>query len=148
VVDTADAGRSDTVGLVVDVSDNFAAVEERRNTTVTAIPDSGTTTSVLDLSASPLIIADLTVVVSIAHPRRSDLQVTLVPPAPASPVVLASAPAATRPGLFRSFGTAELPELRALKGQSAQGSWRLQVQDTVAGQTGVLYDWRLIIATR
>ncbi len=106
-------------------------------------------------------VGHMSVILDIAHPRDSDVVVTLFPPfgpprtlangnggsgadfvdtvfdsACALPVSLGAAP----------FSSCYKPvSVFPGSGQQAQGVWWLQVQDEASGQTGTLLDWTLVI---
>jgi len=48
--------------------------------------------------------------------------------------------------LVRSFRFADTPALRALRGQSLQGAWKLRVADLEAAEVGKLNRWDLNIS--
>ena len=129
-----------------------------------AIPDSSTVTSTLSMSGATTGIADVDLILTIAHPYDADLDVYLV------------GPTGTRVELFTDVGgngadftdtllddeawtaiTAGSPpfmgsfrpegSLAALDGSNPNGTWRLEVSDDASGDTGSLIRWCLAVAT-
>lgn len=132
-----------------------------------AVPDLGTTNSLLVVNSS-FFIAKARVSVHATHPAAGDLRLRLV--SPNGTEVLLSA---NRGGNFANYGNScaarttfdddaptkitaagapfagtFAPEgnLAALIGESSGGTWRLFVDDSVAGDTGTLQCWSLLLA--
>jgi subtilisin-like proprotein convertase family protein len=128
-----------------------------------AIPDSGSVQSVLNVSGVGNV-ATVTVTLNITHTFDADLVIVLISPA-GTTITLAlnrggsgdnftnttfSDAAATA----ISAGTAPFsgsfrPEaaLAALTGQNANGTWKLQVDDTASVDTGTLNSWSITLGT-
>lgn len=88
--------------------------------------------------------------VTLAHQRPGDLQLVLVSPAGTRSVLMdrpGKPPAdATHPGdlrFHRKGSVTFIFNTARLRGEPANGEWRLQVLDLAQGSTGVLKGWRL-----
>lgn len=136
-------------------------VRHKSGDTPKAIPEFGAVDSTLTITRS-LKIADLDVRLQIDHPWTEDLVVTLTSPS-GTRVVLLDAVGGSRDD-FRNtvlddeastgirLGTAPftgafVPEspLAAFDSENARGTWRLTVDDVIAGDSGTLIDWTLLI---
>jgi subtilisin-like proprotein convertase family protein len=127
-----------------------------------AIPDLGTITSVLQVAGGPSWISDVSVSLTLAHTWERDLVITLVAPwgaevtladrvggsgggftatvfddAAMTPIVLGSPPFT---GSYRPAAP-----LSALRGQNANGTWTLRVQDVVSPDVGTLWSWTVML---
>ncbi len=112
-----------------------------------AIPDGdpGGVSSVI-LVDEPGEVGTVQVELDIEHPYAGDLEVTLVSPA-GTRVRLHNQTGGSRPFGERLYGgprPADGPgDLDLLRGESAQGAWRLEVRDLSAGDVGTLVGWAL-----
>ncbi|NBV45042.1 MAG: hypothetical protein EBR86_05225 [Planctomycetia bacterium] len=136
------------------------------NATVTSglVPDPGTLVSSLVVAGTTRPITDVDVTVSITHTWVSDLTLTLIAPS-GRRIVLASAvggatanftgtifdDAATTP-----IASATAPRtgrfqpaqaLSSLNGESANGTWQLEITDSVASDQGTLTAWSVRVRT-
>lgn len=103
-----------------------------------AIPDLGTITDALPLSSSGMVESG-TVSVDITHPSPSDLILTLIAPDGTRTVVYNHDPndfAVTSTGL-------DLTRPLSLTGKKISGAWKLEISDTVSGNSGILNSWSL-----
>ena len=116
----------------------------------TPIPDNttGGVTNTLAIAATGLLI-DANVGVTIRHPRRGDLAVSLVSPG-GTTVLLKAADASADKDLVTFYPELTAPEesLNALVGQPVQGDWRLVVCDLAGGAAGQLESWSLALNYR
>lgn len=128
------------------------------------IPDLSSVNSTLTLSGVPGAITHLTLKFGITHPYDQDLAITLISPAGTQMLVVNrvggsgqdfngttlddSATSMIDQGNAPFAGTfrPDTP-LARVNGQSADGTWTLQVADKAAGDTGTLTSWSLHITT-
>jgi subtilisin family serine protease len=87
--------------------------------------------------AGPGKLRSLTVDVDIEHTWIGDLVVRLVPPR-GSAIVLHDREGGATQNLQRSYDEASTPALRALRGRSARGTWKLEVDDREKDDVGRL----------
>jgi subtilisin-like proprotein convertase family protein len=106
------------------------------------IPDNDAAGIVRQLQVPAGKIADLTVSVDITHPWIGDLRVTLTAPT-GTAITLHDHSGADADNLIRSWRTADLPALQALRGLDAGGIWQLSVADTARRDEGKLNRWRI-----
>jgi subtilisin-like proprotein convertase family protein/subtilisin family serine protease len=112
----------------------------------TAIPDNNLagierTLSVVESGQ----IQDMEVSVDITHTYIGDLSVSLVSPA-GMQVLLHNRIGGSQDNLVRTFRFADTSALQALRGQSVQGAWKLQIADLEAVDVGKLNRWGLRIS--
>lgn len=160
--DPAYAGFNVNDVSIVNIDDELQTVTVANATSAT-IPDRGSITSTINLSASGTLL-DLDVRVNISHGWNEDLDVTLI------------APDGTRIELFTDVGGASSnftntvlddeatqaitagagpftgryrPEgnLTSLEGKNAAGVWRLEVKDDARWIDGALIDWAITART-
>jgi WD40 repeat protein len=86
-------------------------------------------------------VASLAVEILLDHPRPADLHIVLVSPA-GRRVELPVARARERDGTL-VFNEAQVPGLRAFRGEPTLGSWLLEIEDREPGQTGFFGGWTL-----
>lgn len=86
-------------------------------------------------------VAEPVLQLSLDHPRPEDVHVVLTSPA-GSVVEAALGPTATREATF-VLDERRLPALRRLRGEQAQGSWLLELEDRGAGAPGYFAGWSL-----
>jgi len=149
--------------------DFFAAATFGFNsTTPGAITDNGTTDFTLTVPPGrPLTIQDLSVRVNLTHPNVGDLKVSLVAPNGTTIIPLFDHEGGVGNNLTNTrfddqatkllaFGKAPFtgffkPDdgalLSLLNGTSAVGTWKLRIQDSVAGNAGLLNSWGLTVTT-
>jgi subtilisin-like proprotein convertase family protein len=111
------------------------------------IPDgSGSIVSTVTVGDSRAIDR-VSVRVDIAHRSRGDLTITLVAPSGTEVRLKESSQFDRTPDIHVTFGidAAPVDSLDVLKGQPANGVWKLVVSDVFAGDTGVLESWSLQI---
>ncbi|MDB5338597.1 MAG: hypothetical protein JWN70_4216 [Planctomycetaceae bacterium] len=142
--------------------------------TSTPLIDNGTLTSTLVVSGLNTYLLDADVTINISHTRSSDLNVVLISPT-GTRVVLTSGNGGDNADVFGINGSAGtlfddqaistpvtdyafqdgipatylVPEgaLGQLIGEDPNGTWTLEVTDTLTGQTGTLNDWGLSLTT-
>ncbi|MFY9511512.1 MAG: M6 family metalloprotease domain-containing protein, partial [Rubrivivax sp.] len=90
-----------------------------------------------------LTLAHLKVAVDISHSYRGDLQVQLTAPWGQTVLLQPKGSGGGADDLKASWDETTLPALAAWRGRSAQGAWRLQVQDLAAADIGRLNRWSL-----
>jgi subtilisin-like proprotein convertase family protein len=109
------------------------------------IPDNNLSggTSVISISATGMV-ADVQVGVTLRHPRRSDLRVTLVHPGGASVRLRSEGGGADR-DLIAFYPNLTAPEesLSRFAGLPVAGDWKLVVADLASGMTGQIESWSL-----
>jgi M6 family metalloprotease-like protein len=109
-----------------------------------AIPDNQPTGISETLQVDDAIVfAALTVSVDISHSYRGDLQVQLTAPWGDVVVLHPKNSGGSADDLKLSWDATTLPALAAWRGRSAQGAWRLLVQDLAAQDVGRLNRWAL-----
>ena len=86
-------------------------------------------------------VAQVRLELALDHPRPADLHLLLSAPSGRA-VELPVAPAAAGNGRF-VFDERRAPALRALRGEPAQGTWLLEIEDRVGGAPGFLRAWTL-----
>jgi WD40 repeat protein len=81
------------------------------------------------------------------HPQPTDLVLRVISPAGRVAVmpILRSGRDPTEP---YEFLAADHPELAAMRGEEAQGTWILEIEDQLSGTTGALQKWSLKLSTR
>ena len=89
-------------------------------------------------------ITQVGVFVDIRHTWIGDFRVTLSSPS-GSEVLLHDKSGGSADDLIRSFSSETDAVLAVLKGEPAEGTWRLRVADLVGQDTGTLRRWSLII---
>ncbi|MFC5721275.1 M4 family metallopeptidase [Streptomyces gamaensis] len=131
------SGRTGTITFKWTVgTDSGGSVFE--NTTPVAIPDAGpAVTSPITVTRSGNAPAALKVDVTIRHTYRGDLQIDLVAPDGRKTWRLKSADPWDSAADVRATYTVDA------SGTAASGTWKLQVKDLYAGDTGTLDRWRL-----
>ncbi len=102
-----------------------------------SIPDESSVSSDLEITDS-LSIQTLTVNVDITHPYQGDLTLRLQKLG-SGEVLLLEADASDGAFQPRSFDVVQF------RGEDAQGTWRLVVQDEARGDAGTLNSWSLVI---
>ncbi len=85
-------------------------------------------------------VSRLGVELRLDHPRPADLQIMLT--SPSGRTVELPLPADADQQVF-VFGEDNAPELRAMRGEQAQGSWLLQIEDRESGGRGFFDGWML-----
>jgi subtilisin-like proprotein convertase family protein len=93
------------------------------------------------------IISGLRIGVDITHPFRGDLRVTLSTPWGIVVELQPKGRGGNSDDLKVTFDEAALPALATLRGQNAQGTWKLTVQDLGPSDIGKLNRWWLEIST-
>nr|WP_240922568.1 protease pro-enzyme activation domain-containing protein [Oleiagrimonas sp. C23AA] len=107
------------------------------NNTNFNIPDQGSTTSSIAVSGeSGNAPSDLQVHVHIVHSYRGDLRITLIAPSGASAVLKS-------PDGSDSASDVDTTYTVDASSVSANGTWKLKVDDVYAGDTGYLDSWSL-----
>jgi subtilisin-like proprotein convertase family protein len=174
--------RNDTLPLIVPgpsivdshVPNVYAPARSQLNVPIPPVGTGGTGDPTKDVTFSNLTVSGLTgnvtfvsVNVSLAHTRDSDLKISLVAPngteillsnrhggtganytntdfddTAAVPIGAGSAPFT---GRFRPDQA--LSTLNGLTGTNLNGVWKLKIEDTAAGESGTLLDWSLTIET-
>jgi WD40 repeat protein len=90
-------------------------------------------------------VRDPAVAVDLRHPQATDVRLRLV--APSGRVVSLPIRRQLRePETTYTFDSRAAPELKGLRGEEAQGTWTLEVEDQLTGTTGFLDGWRLILS--
>jgi subtilisin family serine protease/subtilisin-like proprotein convertase family protein len=133
------------------------------NTTKTAIPDQGKTSSSINVNLDGTVYS-ITVTVNISHTYDSDLYIHLQAP-DGTDITLVyrsggsgdnytnttfddNAKQSIRTGTAPFSGSYQpLSQLSNFKGHSAKGTWKLWVEDLSAGDTGTLNSWSITITT-
>ncbi len=130
VLQTWDAatGLEDTAGGVQLLADEFVTVRRRLT---------------FDAEGAATVPA---VSLDIVHQRPADLVAFLVAPS-GRRVALPLGEAQRREGLLWLDGKIA-PDLATLRGEPARGTWSLEIEDTVAGETGLLAAWGLQLSPR
>ena len=117
-------------------------------TNAIAIPDnaSGGATNVLNIAATGTVVS-VNVGLTVLHPRRSELAVSLVSPA-GTAVRLHNRGGDNDPDLVTFYPELTEPDqsLGALAGESIAGAWQLVVEDLDPGNTGQLLGWSLALS--
>jgi M6 family metalloprotease-like protein len=112
------------------------------------IPDNNTTgaTDTITVNQAALI-ASFKVLVDIAHTFRGDLRLTLTTPWGTIIELHPKGRGGNADDLKVTFDETGVPALATLRGRSAQGAWRLTVQDLASADLGQLKRWSLEIGT-
>jgi subtilisin family serine protease/subtilisin-like proprotein convertase family protein len=169
---TVDAGEGPAAGRTVYVDANTNGVFDSGGTNTVSsgtisvpINDNSTATHTLNVTTVPGVVLDVNVRVNLTHSYVGDLQLRLVNVASGISIPLATniggdgdnytntvfddeaatAITAGTPPYTGTFRPVNL--LSAVDGQSANGTWRLQVQDTAATDTGTITEWALVFTT-
>ena len=144
--DVAPADRGTLNRWELEIETRANAIVEVQETPGTQIPDNNPAGIERTLAvAESGQIQDLEMSVDITHTYVGDLTVTLVSPA-GTHVVLHSRSGGSQDNLVRSYRFADTPALQSLRGQSAQGAWKLRVADLEAVDLGKLNRWALKIS--
>ncbi len=96
--------------------------------------------------AEALTFASVKIGVDISHSYRADLRVTLTTPWGTVVELHPKGTGGNAHDLKLTFDETGLPALSTLRGRSAQGAWRLTVQDLAPADTGRLNRWQLEFA--
>jgi len=117
--------------------ESVSAVQEESQ----AIPDNDAQgiRSELQIAESGAI-ASLEINIDITHTYIGDLQVRLRSPQ-GTAILLHNRSGGSADNIIRSYATADTPALAALSGESFQGTWTLEVNDSVGFDTGKLNRW-------
>ncbi|TAJ21727.1 MAG: hypothetical protein EPO68_04220, partial [Planctomycetota bacterium] len=111
-----------------------------------SIPDNNATgvASVLPVSGLAGTLQDANVSVSITHPYKGDLRVTLVHP-DGTQVILHNQAGGSADNINTTYDTLTAPaqSLAVLNGKTPNGTWQLRVQDLAAQDVGTLTAWSL-----
>jgi subtilisin-like proprotein convertase family protein len=108
------------------------------------IPDLQTVTASIDvIETQP--VDQFIIEIDIQHTYIGDLVLTLIPPAVTSTrkIVLHNRAGGSNRNLKRAFDALTTPELAALKGKKANGSWKLEIQDKEVRDEGTLVKFGL-----
>ena len=156
-------GAVDNVSLID--SPALAAVVHNATDIPKAIPDNGTVTSDLLVLGETGVISDIDVTLDITHTRAEDLEVFLIAPDGTRVELFTDvggsgshftgttlddeAGSSIWPGNTAPFSGTYQPEssLTAMDGRIANGTWKLEVSDDQATETGTLNSWSLNITT-
>lgn len=140
---SADTGRLNRWELEIKGRKNAAInVEESPGVT---IPDNNLSGLERTLNVADTgTIQDVEVSIDITHTFIGDLNVTLVSPAGTS-VPLHQRTGDSADNIIQTYTPATKPQLQTLRGQPAQGAWRLRVVDLEAADVGKLNRWALKI---
>lgn len=87
-------------------------------------------------------VVSITVMINIQHTYIGDLRVNLTSPE-GSTVTLHAQDGGSADNLVRAYTLADTPQLATFVGQSAQGSWVLNVSDQTGQDVGKLREWGL-----
>lgn len=110
-----------------------------------AIPEKGEIEDTLPFPL-PVDIRDIEVSIKIKHTYRGDLKLTLFSPA-GDEIVLQTNSNDGEADIDRVFRSSNDGQLFApVMGKSAQGDWRLLVEDMASGDEGILKNWGLTIS--
>jgi subtilisin family serine protease len=111
------------------------------------IPDLQTVTFALDVAENAPVEA-LTATVDLKHTYIGDLVVTLQPPTGTGmkAVVLHKRAGGAAKNLKMTYDAATTPALAAFAGKSCKGTWRLQIRDAAAQDSGTLVSFGLTLA--
>lgn len=86
-----------------------------------------------------------TVSIDLRHPQATDVQLRLI--APSGKVVNLPVRRQLRdPETTYTFDSKSAPDLKGLRGEKAQGTWTLEVEDQLTGTSGFLDGWRLVLS--
>ena len=113
--------------------------------TAQAIPDGdaqGLVTSVKLAEAGS--IQDITIAVDIDHAYLGDVQIAVIAPS-GDRILLQGRTLGIKTKLQTSYSLANTASLRLLLGSASQGNWKLEVIDSIAGDTGKLNWWQVKI---
>jgi subtilisin family serine protease/subtilisin-like proprotein convertase family protein len=133
------------------------------NTTKTAIPDNGKTSSSINVNLGGTVYS-ITVTVNITHQYDSDLYIHLQAPDGTDITLVYRSGGSGQNFTNTTFddsatksilnGTAPftgsyqpLSQLANFRGHTAKGTWKLWVEDLVSGKTGTLNSWSISIKT-
>ncbi len=109
-----------------------------------AIPDAGTLGRAISVSGLATVDTDVVVSLTVAHPRASQLRITLTNPAGTEAVV--------HDGVAADNGRPLVLTRKAIVGfsgdETVNGEWTLRVTDRTTGQVGVLNGWELTLTSR
>lgn len=132
------------------------------NTTTRNIPDLATIRSTINVPTDAGRVTDLNVSLDITHPNITDLSATLISPS-GTRIKLFQTLTSNGPGFTGTtfddsaavhinnatppFTGTFRPEqlLKGFNGESALGSWQLEITDNGAGNTGTLNNWSMVM---
>jgi WD40 repeat protein len=83
--------------------------------------------------------------VDLRHPQATDVRLRLIAPS-GKTVILPIRRQLRDPETTYAFDSGAAPELEGLRGETAQGTWTLEVEDQLTGTTGFLDGWRLVLS--
>jgi leucyl aminopeptidase len=107
------------------------------NNTVTPLPDQRTTSSSIAVSGrSGNASSNSQVSVNISHPRRGDLRISLVAPDGSNYQLKPSNSSDTAADVVATYAV-------NLSSEPLNGTWKLRITDTAAGNSGTLNSWSL-----
>jgi subtilisin-like proprotein convertase family protein len=115
-----------------------------------SIPDNNATgaTSIATVAGLSSTLAEVDVSVSITHPYKGDLRVTLIHP-DGTQVILHNQTGGSADNVITTFDTLTVPaqSLAAFVGKAPNGTWQLRVQDLASQDVGTLTGWSLLLKT-
>ncbi|MEO8160723.1 MAG: M20/M25/M40 family metallo-hydrolase [Arenimonas sp.] len=112
-------------------------VQTYANSTPIAIPDKATVDSPITVSGrSGNASASTQVSVNITHSRRGDLRIRLLAPDGSSYLLKPSSPSDNAPNVVANYSV-------NLSNELLNGTWKLRVIDTAAGNSGTINSWSI-----
>ena len=90
-------------------------------------------------------IQDITIAVDIDHAYLGDVEIAVIAPN-GDRILLQGRTLGIKTKLQTSYTLANTASLRLLLGNASQGNWRLEVIDSIAGDTGKLNWWQVKIS--
>ena len=114
--------------------------------TAQAIPDGDAEGLVTSLKLTEAgNIQDITIAVDIDHAYLGDVEIAVIAPN-GDRILLQGRTLGIKTKLQTSYTLANTASLRLLLGNASQGNWRLEVIDSIAGDTGKLNWWQVKIS--
>lgn len=111
-----------------------------------SIPDNNATGATSNLAVTGLTgtLQDVNITVTITHPYKGDLRVTLIHP-DGTQVILHNRTGGSADNINTTYDTLTAPAqaLSAFNGKTPNGTWKLLVQDLAASDIGTLTGWTL-----
>jgi M6 family metalloprotease-like protein len=125
-----------------------ATTLQRTSTPNRAIPENNAVgiTDTIDITDA-ITISSIKVSVDITHTYRGDLNATLTTPSGTVIELHPKGRGGNANDLKVTYDETTLPALATLRGQNAQGPWKLMVRDLAPGDTGQLNLWTLEISS-
>ena len=123
-------------------SANMTTVSSALASPALAIPATGTVTTTINM-AQNVSIEKVLIDLDISHSKAGDLVVTLISPTGTESVLVNHPGNGSFTSIYGVTGIDFVTSTNADRGEGSAGTWTLRIEDTVAGNAGILNNWQL-----